>query len=378
MICYPKAVDFQHSTFVGTWNDSPIPIYDVPSMHALNQLVGYIKLINSGRGTVLYRGQCKLYNTVSPSILHDISKTAGDDKRLFETIEAIMKDDKLLNFFGFRDIEIQGWTQYEKLIVEAALQHYGASTYCVDFVDNHWTALWFGLYKWCKTLNKYVLRDDVETSEDNKFIQFDKTYHKKEYPSEPKLEHVALSDEKIREISKHAEAGKISFGELVKRNKERMYKRVYETWEKEYQDVQRFNENFEKMEKAGHLYLFLYVAETNVPCIHGLYLGEQTYTIDLRRALPSTFLRPCSQHGWIVKGRDKKFDFDSNIACVLRVSVGLAKEMLGNGQLLSQDNFFPNEKIDQGYRVLLARQIDSRLKGKFKKIIGANMIADFG
>lgn len=47
MIEYPKATDFQKATFLGTWGPSPIPIYDVPSMHALNQLVGYIKHINA-------------------------------------------------------------------------------------------------------------------------------------------------------------------------------------------------------------------------------------------------------------------------------------------------------------------------------------------
>ena len=46
MIEYPKATDFQRAKFVGTWGDSPVPIYDVPNMYALNQLVGYVKHIN--------------------------------------------------------------------------------------------------------------------------------------------------------------------------------------------------------------------------------------------------------------------------------------------------------------------------------------------
>ena len=55
MVVYPKAADLQRAVFVGTWGDSEIPVYDVPSMHSLNQLVGYVKHINSGNGTVLYR-----------------------------------------------------------------------------------------------------------------------------------------------------------------------------------------------------------------------------------------------------------------------------------------------------------------------------------
>jgi len=34
------------------------------------------------------------------------------------------------------------------------LQHYGSSTRCMDFVDNHWIALWFGLYQWVSTKNE--------------------------------------------------------------------------------------------------------------------------------------------------------------------------------------------------------------------------------
>lgn len=48
MIYYPKANDFQNSTYLGTWNQSEIPVYDVPTMHALNQLIGYVKHINAG------------------------------------------------------------------------------------------------------------------------------------------------------------------------------------------------------------------------------------------------------------------------------------------------------------------------------------------
>ena len=116
---------------------------------------------------------------------------------------------------------------------------------------------------------------------------------------------------------------------------------------------------------------------TNASCIHGLYYGEDTYTINLRKALPSTFLRPCSQHGWIVKGKDTKYDFNNNIVCVIRLSVDLVNNMLGNGTLLSQDNFFPKASIDQGYRVLLERQTNSGVDSTFPKLFPGGMIVDF-
>lgn len=34
------------------------------------------------------------------------------------------------------------------------LQHYGVRTHCQDFVDNHWTALWFALYELKKCREK--------------------------------------------------------------------------------------------------------------------------------------------------------------------------------------------------------------------------------
>ena len=41
------------------------------------------------------------------------------------------------------------------------------------------------------------------------------------------------------------------------------------------------------------------------------------------------------------------------------MNVALVDEMLGEGSLVSADNFFPSPEYDQGYHVLLERQIDS-------------------
>ena len=164
---------------------------------------------------------------------------------------------------------------------------------------------------------------------------------------------------------------------MIKRNTRTKYEAQCRSWEAECKKIKQYNQEIDEIINAEHLYMFLYVAETNTSNIHGVYLGENTYTIDLRKALPSTFLRPCSQHGWIVRGKECSYDFNSKIACVLQISVSLVKEMLGNGALLSQENFFPNEKIDQGYRILLMRQESSRLESDNPKILPENMITDF-
>lgn len=378
MVNYPRAADFQGATLVGTWENTSVPIYDVPSMHSLNQLVGYIKHINAGMGTVLYRGQCKLYEDVVPSIKHELGQLSANKRRLDDSISAIINDARCSKFFGLRNTEVEGWVLYQKLITEAILQHYGAKTYCVDFVDNHWTALWFGLYEWNSAKNKYVLRNNLGDGKDSAYIKLSDDVKRRDYPQEPTIETIELSLEQVKELQKHAKQGSIEIEELIRRNKIAKLKGEHRAWEKKCKDIAQYNSTIEQMKNANHLYLFLYVAETNSSNLHGIYFGETCYTIDLRKALPSTFLRPCSQHGWIVKGKHAEYNFRTNISCIIQVNIALAKEMLGQGTLLSQENFFPDETIDQGYNILLERQQDSRLKSKFEKILPPGMITDFG
>ena len=100
------------------------------------------------------------------------------------------------------------------------------------------------------------------------------------------------------------------------------------------------------------------MADTNCASVDGIYLGEDTYTVDLRKALPSYFLRPASQHGWVVCGNDVEHskDYAGNVLCVIEVKVGDADGWLGTGELLTTENFFPDYNIDDGYRVLLKKQ----------------------
>ena len=378
MIEYPKATDFQRAVYVGTWGSTPIPIYDVPNMHSLNQLVGYVKHINAGNGTVLYRGQCKLYEHVVPSIKHDLKKEKENVDRLEVSTKAIIGESALLKYFGLKKPEVEGWTLFQKLVIEAVLQHYGATTYCVDFVDNHWTALWFGLYEWDKANYRYLLRNNTGCGEEGKHINKSDYMKKKSLPAEPAFESTVLSDNKLQELQEHAKHTDVSYEELVRRNRSKKYEIDHRKWESACAEINQYNDSIDSIEKTDHLFLFLYVADTNVSSYHGVYMGERTYTIDLRKALPSNFLRPCSQHGWVVRGKDTDYDFNANISCVIRMSVDLAKEMLGSGILLSQDNFFPDETIDQGYNILLERQQGSRLPSKYDKLLPPGMIADFG
>ena len=270
----------------GLWSDTDIPIFYVHTPHEFNQLVSYVKFVNGSNGTVLYRGQNKNYDNLRPS-------GARDSKKAISTvlIQKVLDDSDLLNYFKLDDPEIAGWKNYQEIVVEATLQHYGAKTYCMDFVDNHWCALWFGLYEFNPN-GTYVKRTDVDE----------------------------------------------------------------------------------------FLYIYLYLADTNGATIRGLYIGDEVYTVDLRKAIPSYFLRPASQHGWIVrkKVRSKDCDYKDNVLCVIKIRVGDADTWLGSGTLLSANNFFPDYSIDEGYGILLSRQVRSGVyKKKYSAIFPCNTIYNF-
>lgn len=116
---------------------------------------------------------------------------------------------------------------FQKLVVEAVLQHYGATTYCVDFVDNHWTALWFGLYKWDKTNSRYLLRNNSGRGEGGAHIIMSDQMNKRSFPPEPTLESTELDTTKLEEIKEHAKRAPISFEELVRRNQAKLFEGNY-------------------------------------------------------------------------------------------------------------------------------------------------------
>ena len=248
----------------GMWGHSDIPIFSVATMHEFNQLVGYVKYKNAGNGTVLYRGQPEDYLALKPS------GSRGNGCVSTELIHKLAEDIDFQHYIGLDNSEIVGWRKYQEIMISSVLQHYGAKTNCMDFVDNHWCALWFGLYCFDSSTRSYIRRKD----------------------------------------------------------------------------------------KDGSLYIYLYLADTNCSSIHGTYIGENTYTVDLRKALPSYFLRPASQHGWVVCGinPEKSKDYAENVLCVIEIKVADADSWMGSGLLLTPENFFPGPLTDDGYKVLLTRQ----------------------
>ena len=92
----------------------------------------------------------------------------------------------------------------------------------------------------------------------------------------------------------------------------------------------------------------------------GVIFGNDILTVDLRVALPSTFLRPHAQHGIILKKRlhDCSYDFDisKSVVGILKIRNDLANSWLGDGELAKFSNLFPSQFHDHAYRILLERE----------------------
>ena len=151
----PENLSIDGTRFLGRWNGI-IPVYDVLTMQGLNAIVGCVKHNNAAYGTVLYRGQTELHPKLIPSILHgnpDKVERKKREKSVDFYVDKILNDALMQGTLHFGE-NLAERTNYKKIVVEAMLQHYGVRTYCHDFVDNHWTALWFSLYELKKEREK--------------------------------------------------------------------------------------------------------------------------------------------------------------------------------------------------------------------------------
>jgi len=264
-----------------------VPIYEVSNVHALNQLIGYAKFINQSYGDVYYRGECKLHDSLLPGLLRGRTGTSCS-ARLNSKIKEIVSDEYLKKQLK---LNIEDETS-SSLIVEGLLQHYGIKTRFLDVVDNHWVALWMGLFR--NTAIKQMISY-------NHYVE--------------------------REIPL------VDFASGKKVSDEEMYQYI----------------------------LLLAIPGKSKRANNGIYTSKDFYEIDLRQALPSTFLRPHAQHGWVVRkrshtdARPANYDMATSVVGIIKIRIDRAKQWIGSGELLSQDNLFPPPAYDNGYDILLQR-----------------------
>lgn len=377
---------------LGHWNDGQVPVYDVISMHGLNQIIGYIKHTNAEDGTVLYRGQAHLHEKLIPSILHGTPAKGELEKRtqfLNDTITKIMGDQRMNGTLHFDASTSQRYF-YKQFVIESMLQHYGIRTRFQDFVDNHWSALWFGLYELLDEpmagqdagqnyLQYYYQRRAAQTGTPEKAPASMELVKPKPagLPPAPKLEEIQkpkdVDIKQLKNVKSLGEVLKMSEGaeknaaiqriaalEMEARKRRNIV--LLRKWEEKKASIQAKNKALDKQYEidkesdTAYVYLLLYVADTRGDSFRGVYTGTETVTIDLRKALPSTLLRPCAQHGWTVRRNGNSADLSDGVVCVLRLTVELVEKLLGTGELVSQENFFPPQDRDVGYRNLLSRE----------------------
>jgi hypothetical protein len=265
-----------------------VPIFEVSNIHALNQIIGYAKFINKSYGNVYYRGECKLHNSLIPSLFRGVTNTSSAAGKLNSLIETVCTDKHMMKQLKLDENDKIN----SALKVEGVLQHYGIKTRFLDIVDNHWIALWMGL-------NRNV---------SHKQICSYNHYEEREIPL-------------------------IDFANGVECTEEELFQYI----------------------------LLVAIQSSQKNTNDGIYVSENFSVIDLRQALPSTYIRPHAQHGLVVRknphtgNKAEDYDIASNVVGIIKIRIDRAKQWLGNGSLLSQNNLFPPPSFDNGYDVLLDR-----------------------
>lgn len=293
-------------TFV---NGPTVPLYDITTMNALNQIIGHAKFVNKEYGNVYYRGVTELYDNALPSIYRKRVNGAATDLRKF--INRIFKDVYFQNSLKVKPLyyskrktnisEINTINRNTKYIIEGLLQHYSGNTRFLDVVDNHWVALWMGLHE-CQHYGR-----------GGQFYRYEKRI-------------IPIQDFVAGCIDKDpSEEGAIT-----------------------------------SVDNKLYLYILLIaMPDVEKSIVPGIKESDALVEVDLRKVLPSIYLRPHAQHALVVRKREGRlaadFDLASQVVGILRVRLDYASQWLGNGFLLTQDNLFPPRAVDQGYDNLLQK-----------------------
>lgn len=225
-----------------------VPIYDIWNMTSLNQIIGHAKYNNKDYGNVFYRGECRLHKGLQSSLSRRIKTIHKSDDIMRNLVEDVADDNELANELkvvrlqfehGINEKHKEGeHPEFDKEYkynhrhrIEGVLQHYGIPSRFIDLVDNHWVALWMGLYH-SQSFKNY------------------RYYY-------------------------HYEMREIPFADLaagIDHSKDELYQ-----------------------------YIILISLPYGRNNSNGIIETDDFIEVDLRRALPSTFLRPHAQHGYVEK-----------------------------------------------------------------------------
>lgn len=139
----PPTLSIAGSSYSGQYHFScgnDVPVYEVYTVHALNQMIGHAKFNNQSYGNVYYRGECKLHSSLKPSLLRGVKNVEKAMNKASMIIQRFIDDSYMQNELKIKPYELDA----SKCKIEGMLQHYGVPTRFLDVVDNHWIALWMG------------------------------------------------------------------------------------------------------------------------------------------------------------------------------------------------------------------------------------------
>jgi len=119
-------------------DESGLEVFDAPTSHSLIQAAGYLKynLAKTSKQGVFFRGQSRLYDTLSPTLLRGIKDGPPNVQR------RVLLDSLLSSIKA----EGSALRAVDSDCHEPLLQHYGIRTTWLDVVDNIWIALWFACH----------------------------------------------------------------------------------------------------------------------------------------------------------------------------------------------------------------------------------------
>lgn len=107
---------------------------------------------------------------------------------------------------------------------------------------------------------------------------------------------------------------------------------------------------------ADYAYIYLIASDAikETAKNRGVYKGEATTIVDLRKGTPSIFLRPHAQHAIMMRKQDPRCDdYTDLIVGIAKIPMSIAKKWIGSSELLAVNSLFPAPHFDDGYSFLL-------------------------
>ena len=107
----------------------------------------------------------------------------------------------------------------------------------------------------------------------------------------------------------------------------------------------------------GYVFLIGCDAQDKNPYQAGIYKSPSTIMVDLRKAVPSFFLRPHAQHALMLRKRSDKYenfmDYTDRIIGIAKIRVKDGLKWIGQTGLLSVQSLFPHPIMMPGMQIFL-------------------------